>query len=150
MMNRTGLAAVLFWTTALGAAAWLARAQNTDFQSVAGVRIPSYDEQGRLKSQMFGDLAKSLPDGHIEITGLKIEFYEGTQVNLRVTAPLCLFDRARNTAQSEGPVRITRDNMVITGTGFQFNKQDDRFKILSQAKVVLKETQRGLSKGTQP
>ena len=113
-------------------------------------RVPEYDEQGRLKSQMFGELAKSLPDGNVEITGLKIEFYEGTQVNVRVTAPLCVFDRVRNVAQSDGPVRIARDNMVITGTGFQFDKKDERFKIRSKAKVVLKGGRREMNKGNLP
>ena len=144
-MNRIGIAGVLLWATV-----WMTQAQNTDFQSVAGVRIPEYDDQGRLKSQMFGDLAKTLSDGNVEITGLKIEFYEGTQVTMRVTAPLCLFDRVRTTAQSEGPVRIARDKMVVTGTGFQFNNRDERFKILSKAKVVLKGGQRDMSKGILP
>ena len=144
-MNGKGLAGVLLWTVV-----WMAWAQNAEFLNVAGVRIPEYDEQGRLKSQLFGDLAKSLPDGNIEITGLKVEFYEGTQVNMRVTAPLCLFDRARNTAQSEGPVRIARDTMVITGTGFLFNNREERFKILKDVKVVLKGTRRELNQGRLP
>ena len=144
-MNGKGWAGVLLW-----AAVWMAWAQNADFQSGTGVRIPEYDEQGHLKSLMFCDLVKSLPDGNIEITGLKVEFYEGTQVNMRVTAPLCIFDRTRNSAQSEGPVRIARDTMVVTGTGFLFNNKDERFKILKDVKVVLKGGRRKLNQGMLP
>ena len=148
-MNGKGWAGVLLW-----ALVWVAWAQNADFQSGTGVRIPEYDEQGHLKSLMFCDLVKSLPDGNIEITGLKVEFYEGTQVTMRVMAPLCIFDRARNTAQSEGPagtsVAVGRGRMVVTGTGFLFNNKDERFKILKDVKVVLKGGRRELNQGMLP
>jgi len=144
-LNGAGAAAVI-----LCVAAWMAWAQAPEFLSVAGVRIPSYNDKGQLVSQLFGDLAKSLPDGNVEITGLKVEFYEGTQVNMRVTAPVCIFNRAQNTAQSDGPVRITRDKMVVTGTGFEFNNKDERFVIHKDAKVVLMGARKDLKQGMVP
>ena len=44
-------------------------------QTVTGFRVPDYDEDNNLKSQLFGDFAKVLPNGVIEITQLKIDFY---------------------------------------------------------------------------
>jgi hypothetical protein len=47
-------------------------------------------------------------------------------------------------------VRIARDNMVVTGQGFEWNNKDQRLVILGDAKVVLKEAQRSIEEGIKP
>ena len=61
-MNK--MARLLVLLLALGAPA---RAADEPAQTVAGFRVPEYDENSQLKSQLFGDFAKVLPDGVIEI-----------------------------------------------------------------------------------
>jgi hypothetical protein len=126
------------WWLVLGLALRLsAWAQEDEGQTVSGFRVPDYDEQNRLKSELFGDVAKILPDGIIEITRLKIDFYSGDKVSMTVTAPYCKYDQRNGKAESDSEVRIVREKMVVTGVGFTWNAVDQRFKLLKQAKVVL-------------
>ncbi len=124
-----------------------ATAQEQAGQTVSGFRLPEYDEQNHLKSELFGDFAKVLPDGIIEITGLKIDFYQDEKVDMTVTSPRCVFNQEKGQAQSDSEVRIARDNMVVTGVGFSWNNSDGRFQIFKQAKVVLKGAQNQMDQG---
>lgn len=123
-------------------------------QQVTGFRVPSYDAKNNLTSQMFGDAATILADGRVDITELRMEFYSGTasnrQTEMRVTSPRCVYNRNTGSATSDAPVRIARDNMVVTGNGFQWNNKDQRLVILRDSKVVLKEVQRSIEEGVQP
>lgn len=123
-------------------------------QQVTGFRVPSYDARNNLTSQMFGDTATILTDGRVDITDLRMEFYSGTasnrQTEMRVTSPRCIYNRNTGSATSAAPVRIARDNMVVTGIGFEWNNKDQRLVILGDAKVVLKEAQRNMEEGIKP
>ena len=123
-------------------------------QQVTGFRVPSYDAKNNLTSQMFGDAATILADGRVDITELRMEFYSGTasnrQTEMRVTSPRCVYDRNSGSATSDAPVRIARDNMVVTGMGFQWNNKDQRLVILRDSKVVLQEVQRSMKEGLNP
>ena len=132
-MNKWGYAWVL-----LSAAVATGGAEDSGVQTVAGFRVPEYDENNRLKSQLFGDFAKVLPNGVIEITQLKIDFYSEGKVNMTVTVPRCSYKQKEGMAESDADVRITREDMVVTGQGFAWNGRDEQFRIFKEAKVVLK------------
>ncbi len=135
----------------LGAAlAWSARAQLEEGTTVAGFRIPEYDEQGRIKSQLFGDFAKAVSEDVVEITNLRIEVFKDGAIDMRVAAPHCLYNRRENTAASPSQVRVTRNNLVITGKGFRWEAGASRFEIHEQARVILRGVSRGLATGATP
>lgn len=128
---------------ALLAAGWVWAQGAPDVQQVTGFRVPSYDDQGNMTSQMFGDAARIMTNGMVEITELRMEFYArgsaDRQLQMRVTSPRCFYDRGTSSATSEAPVRISRDNMVVTGTGFTWDGKKERLQIGRDAKVVLKD-----------
>ena len=123
-------------------------------KKITGFRVPSYDDKNNLTSQMFGDAAMILPDGRVDITELRMEFYSGTasnrQTEMRVNSPRCVYNRNSGSATSDAPVRLARDNMVITGTGFEWNNRKQRLVIFQDAKVVLKEAGKNLEEGIKP
>ena len=61
-MNKPGLALALVLWMALAAGSWAAE---DEAQTVAGFRVPEYDENNQLKSQLFGDFDRVAvgPDG---------------------------------------------------------------------------------------
>ena len=133
----------IFAVTILAAGVWVGSAQNADQQVITGFRVPEYDDQGRMKNQLFGDYAKIPTAGPIEVHQLKYEIYgESTQAETRITAPLCFYDREQGEAHSDGAVRIAREDMVITGVGFNFDRRSERMVIHNQVKVVLKGVRR--------
>jgi len=117
----------------------LALAQTTDRQVITDFRVPEYDDQGKLKNLLRGDFVTIPNSGPIEVHQLKYEVYgTSTQAELNLTAPLCFYDREQGTATSTGAVRIARSDMIITGTGFDFDRRSERMVIKQQVRVVLK------------
>ena len=127
----------------LATAAMAPAAGTNDELQIKGFRVPEYDDEGNMTSQIFGDFAKGLPDGFIQVEGLTMEFYKGSLSNrvtdMRVTAPRCLLHRGKKAAVSDSDVRIVRgEAMVVTGTGFMWNNNEQLLMIMSNSKVVLR------------
>jgi len=122
-------------------------AEESSVQTVAGFRVPEYDDNNQLKSQLFGDFAKVLTEGVIEITQLKIDFYSDGKVDMTVTSPQCTYKQKDGRAESDATVRITREDMVVTGKGFAWSGRDEKFQIFKEAKVVLKGARKQMVAG---
>ena len=141
---------------AVVALAWASAQPGDEAQTVSGFRVPSIDKDGNLTSQMFGDSARILPNGLVDIAELRMEFYvrgsvmTNRQIDMRITSPRCLYNRGTGVATSEAPVRIARDNMVVTGTGFRWVGSEERLEIYSEAKVVLKDVKRNINSEAKP
>lgn len=111
-----------------------------DVQTIRGFEVPEYDRENRLQSRLFGDLARLLPSGLVDITGMRVEFYDDDrEVEMRVTAETCLYDRTTRNASSDAHIRISRQNMIITGKGFVWDAEEERFEIHEEAKVVFSD-----------
>lgn len=143
------------WAVLVASCAGWAMAQSgTEVQQVTGFRVPSYDRDGNLTSQMYGDTARIMPDGGVDISELRVEFYRSgatnRDVDMRVSSPRCYYNRGTGVATSDAPVRIARDNMVVTGTGFAWSSHDERMRIEKNAKVVIKDVKRAMKEGVSP
>ena len=119
----------------LGAAMAVAGPAGEDNAGVAhrgrGVWFPEYDEQGRLKSQFFGDEVSVLPGTNmVDVTGLRLELYEEGECTVRVASAECRYDRRTNRAESdEAEVTLTIEEVdtntapTITPTTFQVDEE---------------------------
>lgn len=124
----TGL---VFWLTGPAVNAQL------ENQTVKGFRLPEYDEEGKLKQQLYGETATFLQDGIIHLTGLKIEVFRKGEVTARIYSPDCAYDPNRKRAASKDHIRIVTEKAVLTGDGFAWNGQNEQFQIFKNAKVIL-------------
>lgn len=113
-----------------------ARAQ-LEGQNIKGFRLPEYDEDGKLKQQLYGETATFLQDGIIQLTGLKIEIFRRGEVTARITSPECAYDPNRKRAASKDHIRIVTEKAVLTGDGFAWNGENEQFQIFKNAKVTL-------------
>jgi len=111
-------------------------------QSIRGFRYPDYDSQGQLKMEISGDKAQILPENMIKITNLQMTFYEEGKAAMHISTPLCFYDRVKNTAVSTAEVCMTRTEINITGTGFDWNEKEGRIRIKNNARVILQKTDR--------
>ena len=135
--RRTLLAAVVLAVGTAGAGAQQAAATSVQPQAVKGFRLPEYDEDGKLKQQLYGETATFLQDGIIQLTGLKIEIFRKGEITARVLSPECAYDPNRKRAASKGPIRIVTEKAVLTGEGFAWNGESQQFQIFQKAKVIL-------------
>jgi len=107
-------------------------------QRIADFEVPDFDSEMRLRSKLSGDYARIMPNGEVEITRMRLEFYgEDRTVEMRVTAPECLYDNTTRSARSESDIHIARKEMIITGRGFVWDAESGTFKIHNEARVLL-------------
>jgi hypothetical protein len=106
--------------------------------SLQGFTVPEYDANGQLIWQMFGDTARvELVGGKVEVHGMKLEYYQKGSLDATMRSPLCLFDRSSKTATSDEAVEIVATNMMVTGRGFEWNSNDSRMRIRSDATMTI-------------
>lgn len=109
---------------------------------ISGFRVPDYDDAGRLRAQLFGEHAKVLDDGRVEIINLKIVLYKEGQYAATVFAPNCFFNIDTRDAHSDGPVLVESDLMTLTGRGFSWSAASGFFEVLHDSKVLIKKEAR--------
>ena len=107
-------------------------------------RIPEFDANGVLKSEIFGKKAKMLADSKIRITGLQIIMYKKqlvagatNEVDAVLTSEHCTVDQKTKDAFSNAEMKIVRDNVVITGKGFRWSADNQRIEILNNFYMVM-------------
>lgn len=132
--------------------AWLACGTVAFSQQLAGMedreiddfRIPEFDANGMLKSEIFGKKAKMLADSKIRITGLQIIMYKKrlvtsttNEVDAVLTSEHCTVDQKTKDAFSNAEMKIVRDNVEITGKGFRWSAEKQRIEILNNFHMVM-------------
>ena len=113
---------------------------------LTGFSVPFYDSDGTLTHELFGDRAV-IRDEIADITNMKIDFYDEGKVNMQVTAPRCTYNRDEEEADSESSVRIVGENITVTGEGFSWREENQRFEIYSRARVVLVNLRQRMEEG---
>ena len=118
---------------------------------VEGVRAPYYDEEGNLQAQLYGGHVKVLEGDVADITKLRIDVYQDDVVVMTIFAPQCFSrmvegdtsaDEEFLSVYSEGDVLIDMESITISGRGFRFTSDGNRFEILDDSKVLVKESAR--------
>lgn len=105
---------------------------------ITDFRVPEFDPNGVLKSEIFGDQAQPQPNSDlIKITGLRIIMYKNKEVESTLTSEHCTVNRKDRSAFSNADVKIVRGNVVITGRGFRWNPESQRIEILNQFHMVM-------------
>lgn len=128
-----------------------AQAQSS-FEVIEDFEVPIYNKEGKLESMMIGEKAQIGNRDRIKITNLKVEAYEkakdggASEVALRLTAPTCDYLTKTKNAESDGAVRIEREEMIITGKGFTWEAEKQRVVIHNDVKVVLRNLQSTMKK----
>ena len=141
------------WTSAVLIGVALAGARPTSAgdadMPIKNMRLPldRYDD-GKIKMQLVAAQAKVPPEGEILAKQVRLEFYKDDRIDALMTTDECRYDRVKGTAKSESQIRIEQAGVLITGTGFECNMQDQTMKILHNAKVVLDRPKKDKGKGT--
>ncbi len=115
-----------------------------------GAHYQYYDEDGDLRAQLYGGQLRNLGEGKVDVTDVRIDVYEKGVVVMTIYAPQCVMHVEEHgkknvlLVDSEGDVLIDSDRMTIAGRGFRFSSHSNRFEILSEAKVLVKDSTRNL------
>lgn len=121
---------------------------------VTGVRAPYYDDDGKLRARLYGGKARILEGGRANVTDIRIDVFEDGVEIMTVYAPQCITQVEEKgkkkilAVESDGDVLIEMEQMTIIGRGFRFSSDSNRFEILSEAKVLVKDSERNMKELT--
>lgn len=105
--------------------------------TVTGFSIPEVDDEGRMRWKVMGESARFKPQGPVHIEGARLEMYRDEQVDIVLTTPHCTYDRQRQEAKTDSPVRIEGKDVVVTGNGFFWSGTSNLVVIRKNARVVM-------------
>lgn len=117
---------------------------------VSGVRAPYYDDEGNLLAQLYGGHAKILEGGVAEVTNLRIDVFQDGVISMTLFAPYCFTRMVEKEGKktlvvdSDGEVLIAMEQMTIAGRGFRFTSEENKFEILHDSKVLVKDAMRDM------
>lgn len=112
--------------------------------------VPERDEAGNLKWKLSGDRATFRPDGLMDIINARAELYSSNRVSLIFTTPILVLDRANNRAATDAPVRIERDNLILTGVGGEWSGSNTTVTVLKNVQTVITGARLLSPQGTHP
>jgi hypothetical protein len=115
-------------------------------EAAQNLRVPvEHYANGQVKTQVLAERARVGEGGDLDAEGVRIEFYrEDGGSDGVVLAAACRYCRADGTAASESSVSLERNGLRVSGTGFQWNAQEQTVTIRRHVRVVLP---RGLLEG---
>lgn len=129
---------------ACGTMAFSQQLAGMEDREIDDFRIPEFDANGMLKSEIFGKKAKMLAENKIRITELQIIMYKKrtessttNEVDAVLTSEHCTVDQKTRDAFSNADMKIIRDNVEITGTGFRWSATNQRIEILNNFHMVM-------------
>ncbi|MCX7818464.1 MAG: hypothetical protein N2652_04545 [Kiritimatiellae bacterium] len=118
--------------------------------SATAFRVPDYDEEGRLRSQLSGERVTMLTPDILEVEQLQVEMFRDGVVETRISSPHCLYNRRAHVAMSTAAVRIVRGDVMITGADYRYEPRRQRFLIQTNARVVIRDVRKLALPGARP
>lgn len=107
------------------------------------IKIPGYDSQNRLNSQIFAKEGMPKGDQLIEITGLRAETYSydtGVKMtNMIVNATNCLYNQKLKVATSDKAVEATSGDgkLKLSGVGFRYEQTESKLVLSNRVRAVI-------------
>lgn len=105
---------------------------------VMDFRLPTFTKDGHRSMLLQGTKAVVAP-GRIDLVNLNLTLFKGDTANSVETiilSPAAIAHPEAETVQGDGPVRVIRDDLEITGTGWSYDHRQKRVSIAANARVV--------------
>jgi len=90
-------------------------------EPVKGIRIPQYDESGKLTMNLSAETARKLDDTRVELEGLKVAFNDKDEKQIVVEIPHSFLDLGTKILTADSQTVITREDFDITGQSAMFD-----------------------------
>lgn len=90
-------------------------------EPVKGIKIPQYDEKGKLTMNLIAETAKKIDDRQVEFDKLKVQFDDQEQKEIVVEIPHSIIDMETKVLVADSPTTIHREDFDIVGQGAEFD-----------------------------
>ena len=108
---------------------------------VNGIKIPQYDEDGKLLMLLEAGVAKKVDDQHIEMEDLKLQALDANGEKIFVELPQAVFNLQTRILTGDKTARIYRDDFEITGDGIDFNTKTRFGSLRGNVRMVISTEQ---------
>ena len=90
-------------------------------EPVTGIKIPQYDESGKVSMTLLAGKARKLDDSKVEFDNLKISFTDKEGKEILVEIPHALLDTQTKLLTADSKTVITRDDFDLEGEKAEFD-----------------------------
>ena len=92
---------------------------------VKGLRIPVRNEEGKMEMQFDMESAKRINDQDIEMHTTTIQTYDQqtAKPDAKIELKIALMNLDTNVIKTSDPVRVSREDFVLTADGGEFNSK---------------------------
>lgn len=90
-------------------------------EPVKGIKIPQYDENGKLTMNLIAETARKLDEKQVEFGKLKIEFSEKDEKTIIVEIPHSILDMESKVLIADSETQIHREDFEIIGQSAEFD-----------------------------
>ena len=106
---------------------------------VKGLRVPVRNEEGKMEMQFDMDTATRLDEQNVEMHTVTIQTYNqqtGKQ-DAKIELQTSMMNLDTNIITTKEPIRITREDFVVTADGGEFNSKTRQGKVVGNVHLVI-------------
>jgi len=106
---------------------------------VKGLRVPVRNEEGKLEMQFDMETATRLDEQNVEMHTVTIQTYNqqtGKQ-DAKIELQTSMMNLDTNIITTKEPIRITREDFVVTADGGEFNSKTRQGKVVGNVHLVI-------------
>jgi Lipopolysaccharide-assembly, LptC-related len=106
---------------------------------VKGLRVPVRNEEGKIEMQFDMESAKRLNDQDIEIRTATIQTYnqQTAKPDAKIELKTAVMNLDTNVIKTGDPVRISREDFVLTADGGEFNSKLRQGRVLGSVHLII-------------
>jgi hypothetical protein len=90
-------------------------------EPVSGIKIPQYDEQGKLSMSLLAGRAVKKSDNEVELRGLQVRFLDKEGEEMLVEIPHALLDLRSRILTADSRTVVTREDFDLAGENAEFD-----------------------------
>jgi hypothetical protein len=101
--------------------------------------LPLFTKEGYRQMTLRGDEIQQVSSDRVDITGMTVTVFSGgpdARVDSVLMSPAATFLTGERTAKGDGPVRLVRDDIEVSGIGWTYLYNEKKVLISSHAHVV--------------
>ena len=106
---------------------------------VKGLRVPVRNEEGKMQMQFDMETATRLDDQNIEMHTVTIQTYneQTGEPDAKIDLQTSIMNLDTNVITTKEPVRITREDFVLTADGGEFNSKTRQGRVIGNVHLVI-------------
>jgi hypothetical protein len=106
---------------------------------VKGLRVPVRNEEGKMQMQFDMETATRLDDQNVEMHTVTIQTYneQTGRPDAKIDLQTSMMNLDTNVITTKEPVRITREDFMLTADGGEFNSKTRQGRVIGNVHLVI-------------